>query len=310
MSITLTQLRSFLAVARTGSVTAAAERLVVTQPSVSAAVSALSRELGVELIERRGRAIAVTTAGEAFSNYASDVIGLLDQGERAAREADAAAERELRIAAVTTAGEYLVPPMMRAFSAQHPEIRLTVEVGNRGDVFRRVVDHVDDVAIGGRPPSDGRLVGAPFMENEIVLVAPPDDPLGSLRSVPLSELAERVWLQREEASGTRAMTEQFLSGHECTPRRLTLGSNGAIKEAVRAGLGVALLSRPGVELELQHRLLSTIHLREDLPRREWYVLRSAVGPVREPVSAFMAFVASREARRAVAASSLRHLETK
>ncbi len=304
MSITLTQLRSFLAVVRTGSVTGAADELLVTQPSVSAAVTALSKELGVGLTERVGRSIATSAAGEAFAPYASDVIGLLVQGQRAAQEAASAVGRQLRIAAVTTAAEHVVPPLMQAFSAEYPDIELTVEVGNRGSVFERVAEHTADVAIGGRPPSNGRLVGEAFMENEIVLIGPPDDPLRTRRSVPLHELADRVWLLREEGSGTRAMTEQFLAAHELRPRVLTLGSNGAIKQASRAGLGVSLQSSPAVSLELEAGLLCKLRVREALPKRQWYVLRAATGPVREAVKAFMAFVEQPEAGLAVAAARI------
>jgi len=310
MSITLTQLRSFLAVVRTGSVTAAADELVVTQPSVSAAVAALSRELGVPLTERFGRTIRPNAAGSSFAPYAADVIGLLDQGRLAAREAAAVADREVRIAAVTTAAEHVVPPLMQAFAALHPDVELMLEVGNRGRVFERAAAHRADVAIGGRPPQDGRLVGDAFMDNEIVLIAPPDDPLRKRRRVRIEELGDRAWLLREEGSGTRVMTEQFLAAHDLRPRVLTLGSNGAIKQASRAGLGVSLQSRHAVALELEVGLLSKIELREDLPERKWYVLRSAVGPVRSAVSDFIDFVGSAEARRAVEASlvSPRHGE--
>ena len=118
MSVTLTQLRSFLAVVRSGSVTAAADELVVTQPSVSAAITALSREVGTPLLERDGRGVRPTPAGDAFAPYATDVIGLLEKGRQAAREAVAASERVLRIAAVTTAAESFVPGLMQAFSAR------------------------------------------------------------------------------------------------------------------------------------------------------------------------------------------------
>jgi len=307
MSITLTQLRSFLAVVRTGSVTAAADELLVTQPSVSAAVTALSKELGVGLTERVGRSIRTSAAGDAFAPYASDVIGLLGQGQRAAAEAASAAGRQLRIAAVTTAAEHVVPPLMQAFSAAHPDVELMVEVGNRGRVFEHVAEHTADVAIGGRPPSDGRLVGGAFMENEIVLIGPPDDPLSNRRSIPLNELSDRVWLLREEGSGTRAMTEQFLAAHELRPRVLTLGSNGAIKQASRAGLGVSLQSRTAVSLELEAGLLSELRIPERLPKRQWYVLRSATGPVREAVKTFMAFVEQPAARQAVEAARITRL---
>src|SRR6266508_3684816 len=122
MAITVAQLTAFLAVLRGGSVTAAADELVVTQPSVSAAVAALGRELGCDLFERSGRGIRPTQAGAAFAPYAADVIGLLEQGRHSAREAAAVSARRLHIAAVTTAAESFVPPLMRAYSGEHPDV--------------------------------------------------------------------------------------------------------------------------------------------------------------------------------------------
>ena len=299
MAITLTQLRSFLAVLETGSVTAAAEELYVTQPSVSAAVSALSKELGVDLTNRMGRSVEPTAAGEAFAPYAAHVIGLLDQGGRAAREVAGAAARELRIAAVTTAAEHIVPQLVQEFSASHPELTLTLDVGNRQRVFRELASHRADVAIGGRPPPGGQLSGEPFLDNPILLITAPGDPLARRHSVPVGELGTRPWLLREAGSGTRSMTEEFLARHELSPRMLTMGSNGAIKQATRAGLGVSLQSRAATALELEHGLLDTISLREPLPRREWYVLWPSLGPLREPIREFRDFVTSAAAKRLV-----------
>lgn len=299
MAITLTQLRSFLAVLETGSVTGAAEELYVTQPSVSAAVSALSKELGVELTNRIGRSVEPTAAGEVFAPYAAHVIGLLDQGARAANEAAGAATRELRIAAVTTAAEHIVPQLVQEFSAFHPELTLTLDVGNRQRVFRELASHTADVAIGGRPPTGGQLSGEPFLDNPILLITAPGDPLARRRSVPVGELGMRPWLLREPGSGTRTMTEEFLARHELSPRMLTMGSNGAIKQAARAGLGVSLQSRAATALELKHGLLGTISLREPLPKREWFVLWPSVGPLREPVREFRDFVTSAAAKRLV-----------
>jgi LysR family transcriptional regulator, low CO2-responsive transcriptional regulator len=298
MAITLTQLRSFLAVLRTGSVTAAAEELVVTQPSVSAAVSALSRELGVELTQRVGRSIQASPAGEAFAPFAADVIGLLDQGERAAHEAADIASSELRLAAVTTAGEHIVPPLIEAFSTLHPQITLSLDVGNRARVFERVRLHRSDLAIGGRPPGEG-VVGERFLDNPIVVITKPGDPLARRRSVPIEELAERPWLLREEGSGTRTMTEEILTANGLDPPVLTLGSNGAIKQGARAGLGVSIQSRLTTQLELDSGLLTTIDVSPPLPPRHWYLLRPEHGPVRRPVQEFLAFVRSAEGRKAI-----------
>ncbi len=281
--------------------TAAADELFVTQPSVSAAVSSLAREVGVDLTERMGRSIRPTAAGKAFAAYAADVIGLLEQGERAALEASELAARELRIVAVTSAAEHLVPPLMQAFGERHPDIGLTLEVGNRDQVFRRVLEHRADVAVAGRPPDRDRLVGDAFSDNRFVLITHADDPLVDRQSVRLTELGERSWLLREQGSGTRTLNEQFLASHEVRPQVLTLGSNGAIKQAARAGIGVSMQSRAAVELELRSGLLGTIDLTEPLPARQWYALRSAAGPVSEGVAAFMAFASSEDAQRALGA---------
>jgi DNA-binding transcriptional LysR family regulator len=304
MGITLTQLTSFLAVVRRGSVTAAADELVVTQPSVSAAVSALERELGVKLTERAGRTLHPTPAGQAYVPYASDVLGLLEQGARAAREAAEHTRRTLRISAVTTAGEYLVAPLLRGFRERQPELDISLHVGNREEVFRRLADHEVDVALTGRVPEDGRLRGEAFADNEIALVTTASDPLAKRRSVAVEELASRAWLVREPGSGTRAVSMEFLAGHTLTPRLLTLGSNGAIKQAVRLGLGVALQPRVAVQLELRLGWLAEIHPRGGLPRRGWYVVRSAVGPVRDEVQAFTEFVRSPAAAGALAGAQL------
>lgn len=304
MSITLTQLRSFLAVMRGGSVTAAADELVVTQPSVSAAVAALSRELGTPVTEREGRGIRPTAAGTAFAPFAADVIGLLEDGRRAAREAAHLADRRLRLAAVTTAAESFVPPLMRAFSQSNDSIGMTLAVGNREQVLDMVLDHRADVAIGGRPPRDPRVHATPILPNDFVLITAPEDPHATGGSVDGSELERRVWLLRESGSGTRVVNEEFLAASSLEPQTLTLGSNGAIKQAARAGLGIAFISRAAVALELDNGLLAALPVRHRPASRRWYAMCSTVGPRRTAVERFMTFAASPTAREALVESGI------
>jgi LysR family transcriptional regulator, low CO2-responsive transcriptional regulator len=286
----VTQLSAFLAVVRGGSVTAAADELVVTQPSVSSAIAALGRELGCELFERAGRGIRLTEAGVAFRPYAQDVFGLLGEGRHAAREAADVAARRMRIAAVTTAAESFVPPLMQVFASRHPDVELTLDVGNREYVFERVLSHLADVAISGKPPADERLVAEPLLENRIACITSRADPLAAGAAVASDRLADRAWLLREPGSGTRALGEQFLQERGLSPRTLTLGSNGAIKQAARAGLGVSLLSRAAVEPELAAGWLGEITLTDGPAPRPWFVLRAAVGPARVPAETFSDFV--------------------
>jgi DNA-binding transcriptional LysR family regulator len=306
MAITLTQLTAFLAVVRGGSVTAAADELVVTQPSVSSALTALSRELGCNLFERAGRGVRLTEAGSAFAPYATDVIGLLNRGRQSAREAAELSARKLQIAAVTTAAESFVPPLMRAFSDEHPDVELTLAVGNRQDVLERVRAHTVDVAISGRPPTKDGLLAEPLTDNEIVCITAPDDPAAAVTGVgagtgtgtgtaaggrlEAGDLSGRTWLLREPGSGTRILNERFLADHGLEPNTLTLGSNGAIKQAARAGLGVSLLSRAAAEAELESGRLGEIRLSGGPEPRPWFVIRSAVGPARPSVDAFVSFL--------------------
>jgi DNA-binding transcriptional LysR family regulator len=290
MAITITQLRAFIAVVEGGSVTAAADELVVTQPSVSSALAALARELGCELFERSGRGIQLNDAGRAFAPYARDVLGLLSRGRDAAREAEADAGRRVRIAAVTTAAESFVPPLMRAFSDEHPETELTLVVGNHETVLEQVLGHAVDVAITGRPPADERLIAEPLRDNEIACIAAPDDPAVGRGAVAASELGGRAWLLREPGSGTRVLNEQFLAAWGLHPDTRTLGSNGAIKQAARAGLGISLLSRDTVRDEIAAGLLGEIALKDGPATRPWFVLRSSVGPTRSSVADLCEFL--------------------
>jgi DNA-binding transcriptional LysR family regulator len=290
MSITLTQLRSFLAVVRTGSVTAAANELVVTQPSISAAVAALADELGTPLLERVGRGVRPTPGGAVFAPYAADVIGLLEEGRRAAREAADPAARMLRIAAVTTAAESFVPELMHRFRSLRPDIGLTLSVGNRGRVWDMVLQHEADVGFGGRPPRDERIDAHAFRANQLVLITAANDPLAGAGAVACDDLRGRPWLLREPGSGTRAANEEFLAATALDASTLTVGSNGAIKQAARAGLGISFVSLDAVAAEVEAGLLGAIDVRPRPARREWHVLRSRVGPSRPIVDEFVSFV--------------------
>jgi DNA-binding transcriptional LysR family regulator len=251
MAVTLTQLSAFLTVVRRGSVTAAAEDLFVTQPSVSAAVAALEREVGAKLLERDGRGLRPTEAGAAFAPYAAHVLGLLEQGSRAAREAGAGGRATLRISAVTSAGDHVVPPLIRAFRDAHPELDLVLHIGNRAEVFAGLLDHRADVAITGRVPDDERLAGEAFAVNEIVLVTAPDDPLAkrrasaaSCRRRSRSGRTPRCARRRGRGSGSgssRGRRRRWSCGWGCWARsgrvaacRSASGSSSARRSARRA----------------------------------------------------------------------------
>jgi DNA-binding transcriptional LysR family regulator len=299
MAVTHTQLTAFLAVVRHGSVTAAAQELYVTQPSVSAAVAALERELGVQLTERAGRNVRPTAAGREYARYADHVVGLLKEGAEVAGQVAEGAAQRLRLGAVLTAGEHLMPALIQGFREHRPDLHVDLIVANRREVFRSLAAHEVDLVVSGRAPDEGDFDAVPFAPNEFVLVTAPDDPLTKRSTVALEELADRPWLVREPGSGTRRLTDEYLAAQEIDPSLLTLGSNGAIKNAARIGLGVALQSQVAVQLELDYGLLAAIRPRTALPKRSWFVVWSTAGPTRAPVEAFTAYVRSAAAGRAL-----------
>ena len=286
MVVTIGQLRTFLAVAATGSVRQAAERLVVTQPAVSAALAALQREVGVPLVAREGRGLRLTPAGVTFADHARRALGLLDSGIAAATGAAEPERGRIRLAAVTTAGERLVPPLLASFRAQLPDVDISLEVGNRRRIWELLAHHQVDLAIAGRPPATQAVVTLATRPHQLVVVAARRG-RAPVRRVGLSDLAAATWLLREEASGTRTAAEDFLRELELEPAVLTMGSNGAIREGVLIGLGITLVSRDAVAAELAEGTLEEWRCPPLPLRRQWHVAAPQDGFLSPTVELFL-----------------------
>lgn len=276
--MTLGQLRTFLAVVATGSVRAAAEQLVVTQPAVSSALAALQRELGVALVEREGRGLRVTLAGKEFAGYARRSLALLEEAKSAAAGRAEAEQARLRMAAVTTAGERIVPLALRSFRRQYPAAEIVIEVGNRERVWDLLVEGEVDLAVGGRPPTERGLVSMATRPHRLIVAAALQHAPGAnsgrrrWRTVTRNELARATWLVRETGSGTRATTEEVFADLGLSPAVLTLGSNSAIRESVQIGLGITLISADAVAAELDGGLVEEWR-HGPLPlERQWHLV--------------------------------------
>lgn len=265
--MTPARLRAFLAVADTGSVRAAAERLHVTESAVSAAVAALSRELGAALVQREGRGLRLTGAGRTCASYARSVLGLLEEAAAAVRgEADPGL---VRLAAVTTAGEHVLPAVLAEFRTAHPDVDLRLEVDTSEQVWAQLENHEVDLVIGGRPPERMTATVRAVRANTLTVVGAPGAAAGF-------DPRRATWLMREAGSGTRGSCEALLAAMEAEPPTLTLGSNGAVIAGAAHGLGVTLVSRDAVEGLLAAGDLVEVPVRGTPMRRPWH----AVSPPR------------------------------
>ena len=262
---TESRLRTLVALAATGSVRGAASRLTVTESAVSASIGALARELGVPLVEPVGRGLRLTASGAVYAQYARRVLGLLDEGAAAAA-AELDPERgRLRLAAVTTAGEHLLPGLLAEFRRRHPGIALALEVAPSAQVWDLISAHEVDLIIAGAPPSgvEARVVAT--KPNELIIVAAPS-------VAETFDWSSTPWLLREQGSATRTRAESYLKAQHVAPPRLVLGSNGAVVAGAVAELGCTLVSRDAVAEELAAGRLVQLPAPGTPMRRPWHAV--------------------------------------
>lgn len=263
---TVARLRALVTVADAGSVREAARRLTVTESAVSAALSALAREVRVPLVERDGRGLRLTASGQAYSAYARAILGLHEEGLAAAR-GDRDPERgRVRVAATATAGEYLLPAVLASFLSHHSGVDLRLEVGSSDRLWALFAAHEADLVIGGRPPAgDSDALTRVMRPNLLVVVVAP----GLAADFDISRTR---WLQREAGSGTRATGEALLGGLDADPPRLALGSGGAVVACAAAGLGATLVSRDAVSRQLENGELKEVAVPGTPLRRPWHAV--------------------------------------
>ncbi len=272
-TLTLHQLRTFRAVAEQLSFSAAAHELSISQPSVSYQVKELEAVLGLSLLDRLGKRVRLTEAGQVLYEYACRTLALLDEAALVMAQMRGIERGTLRVGASTTVGIYVVPLALCAYKKRHPNLAVSLEIGSREALQERVRQGVLDVAVLSPPVADPDLVSMPFMEDELVMVVPAGHPLAGRKGLTLRDFAGESFLMREVGSGTRMAVEMAARRAAVSLQvGMELGSNGAIKHAVEAGLGVAVLSRHAIELERRGGGLVVVDIQGFPIVRPWSVV--------------------------------------
>jgi DNA-binding transcriptional LysR family regulator len=243
MNITFRQLRLFLALADSGSVSAAARRMHVTQPTASMQLKEITQQVGIPLYEVVGRKLSLTEVGKRLAETARVITHCWESFEQEIDAFQGLTRGKIRVAVVSTA-KYFMPRLVGSFCKLHPSIDVALEILNRDSVVERLRDNRDDFYIMSMPPGDIELTDESFMQNPIVVIASIGDPLSKAKSLGLNDLAKHRFILREKGSGTRMAADQHFRAMRFRPDiRLELGSNEAIKESVAGGLGLGVLSR-------------------------------------------------------------------
>lgn len=260
MHITLRQLEVFAEVLKSGSTTQASQRLALSQSAVSAALTDLEGQLGVQLFDRVGKRLVVNEHGRLLYPRALAALEQASEIEQLFREANGA----IRVFASSTIGNYILPEVIAHYRRDFPELPLELSVGNSQDVITAVADFRVDIGLIEGPCHAAEIIAEPWLEDELVVFAPPSSPLLQ-NEVTLEALAAAPWILRERGSGTREIVDYLLLSH--LPQfqlGMELGNSEAIKHAVRHGLGISCLSRRVIAEQLETGTLVEVPL--PLPR--------------------------------------------
>jgi LysR family transcriptional regulator, transcriptional activator of the cysJI operon len=261
------RLRAFAAVARHGSFSRAAEALLLSQPAVSRNVAALEQELGIQLLERGWRRVTLTSAGDLLADHVLRAEALLSQGERRVHALTHGVAGTLSIAASGTPGNYLLPALIATFHDAHPAVHIEMEAGTSAETAEAVRSHRAEIGFVGGMAAAPEVSTQALMEDEIVIVGS-SARFADGERVSADALGDVAWIEREEGSATRTVTEAALADVGLAPRhRLVLPGWEMVKLAVAAGAGVAAISRLAIDVELRAGTLRVL----DVPG--WQVRR-------------------------------------
>ncbi len=272
MHVTLHQLRVFQAVAKHLSYTKASQVLHLSQPAVSMQVHQLEESIGLPLFEKLGRRIALTEAGREVYQYSRSIARALREMEEVVESLKGLSRGRLSIAVASTVN-YFAPRLLAVFHNRYPGIHLKLDITNRERLLELLADNRVDLVLMGQAPEQADVEAEPFMENPLVLVAPPEHPLAGQDVIPLKRLEEEVFVMREPGSGTRQAMERFFDQRGIRIRHgMQMTRNEAVKQAVRAGLGLSVVSLHTIELELATGKLVVLQAEGFPIQRQWYLV--------------------------------------
>ena len=264
-SLQLVQVEGFLEVARRGSVSRAAEALFITQPTLTARLHGLEKELGAPLFLRTPHGMRLTDAGKAWVPYAERALRALAEGRDALEQVRTASAGHLVIAAAPAVSTYVLPQLLEKFVAAHPRVEVSVRTGHSEDIVELVVR--DEVHLGlGRAIRHPDLALLPFHTEELVLVTSPDHAFTKRRSVTMAEVAQQKLIMFDRTSSYYEITQAaFVSSGTMLRGLMELDSIEAAKKMVERGLGVALLPRTAVAREVESGTLRSIRMKDAPP---------------------------------------------
>jgi DNA-binding transcriptional LysR family regulator len=290
--VTLRQLQIFLAAARHLNFARAAQELHLTQPAVWMQVKQLEELVGLPLFDNVARKLHLTEAGAEVRRLAAAMLAEIRRSEARIRLLAGAEGGRIALGVVST-GQYVLPRLLALLRRSHPDLQVHLTVGNRDQLMPMLARNELDLCVMGRPPAEAAIVAETFAPHPQVVIAAPSHPLAGLRDISPQQLAEQVLLLREPGSGSRAVAEEFFATYRAQPRQtITISGCEAVKQAVIADLGVALIGLHALALELHGGDLVLLDVRHTPIERRWHLVRLADKKLSPASQALWGFLAS------------------
>ena len=272
MNITFRQMRLFLALADTLSVTKASQKMHITQPTASMQLKEMTENIGLPLFEVISKKIHLTALGKELAKTARNMTGQWEAFEQHAAQMKGLTKGNLRVAVVSTA-KYFIPKLLGSFCSKYPEVDISLEILNRDGVIKRVEENSDDLYVMSRPPLHIDLEDQILMPNPLCMIAYKDHPLATKKNLRLQDLKHERFILRELGSGTRMSSDIHFKQKKFTPGLLLeLGSNEAIKNAVASHLGVAVISIHALDELDYDKEISVLKLQDFPINSQWHLV--------------------------------------
>jgi DNA-binding transcriptional LysR family regulator len=271
------QLEIFTKVAELKSFSKAAQEMYLTQPTVSQHISSLENYLGIKLLDRLGKEVALTKAGEILYPYAKQMTALRGEAQQALDHFMGKKTGHLVLGASTIPGEYILPPLLGQFKTLYPEIRITLRIGDTEKIVGELLNGTIELGVTGAKITHTRIKYSSFVEDELIVVVPKGHRWWQKKSIDVQELADEPFIMREEGSGTRISMEKRLHKLGVSSDDLKIiaevGSTTAVKQAIKANLGTSLISERAVEEEIRLKLLKKIPIKKVRFNRTFFIIQ-------------------------------------
>lgn len=270
---TLRQLQILQALAEYKNITLVAEKLFISQPSVSIQLKNLSELFEISIYQVNGKIVELTEAGQAILDASTEIFTSLERLSSQIDDLKGIKSGKLKLCVVSTA-KYFLPLLLGPFCKLYPLIDIELNIGNRAQVLARLRDNKDDFYVLSHCPTDNNIQAEPFLDNPLVVVAPEKHELTKLPSISLARLSHYPFLMRELGSGTRRTIDVFCKENSLTLKeKMTIESNEAIKHAVVADLGLAILSKHTLNYILESGLV-TLNVEGFPIDSTWYLVQN------------------------------------